>query len=109
MTILEKLEEEKKKRKKKLWTTQISHLEKKNLFKSCILRSWYNKICIHSRAVSPRVEDNNALKYSYDNFYNASQTLRTTLHWVVFLQSREEGHETLKKNKILDKSVSFLS
>ena len=34
----------------------------------CTIRSWYFKICICSRTVSPQLEDNYALKCSSDNF-----------------------------------------
>ena len=34
----------------------------------CTLRSWYHKMCIRSKTVSPRLEDNHALKYSSNTF-----------------------------------------
>ena len=40
----------------------------KTQFKSSALTSWYHKICILFMAVSSWLEDNDALKYSSDNF-----------------------------------------
>ena len=49
-------------------TNLINRLRNILMFWRCALRSWYHEISIHSRAVSPQLEDNIALKCTSDSF-----------------------------------------
>ena len=85
----------------------------KSQFNSCILRSWYQNTCIHSKTVFPWLENNHALKYSSDNFQwinYLSKCIEKCQNYIVMCYfSPTTGRRLWKveENTLLDKSLSF--
>ena len=75
----------------------------------CTLRPWYHEICIHSRTVSPRLEDNYASKCSSENFsftiYRSSCTENYQNYIAMYRCSPIAGKRSGKLEKLRDRFV----
>ena len=76
---------------------------------SCILRSWLHDILIHSRTVSPQLEDNNESKCISNNFPHPtymSPCVENCQNYIsMYLCSLIAGKRSRKVENLWDKSV----